>query len=535
VPARRLRARALNGAPVMPEAARIEPGKDAGRPHTQAVCGRPRTPAGDDSQPRQALRVFPLRALSVGALACAILVLLACAGQALAAGRPLQTSFQDPGMFGSEDDVGLTFERARAAGMRVVKVDVDWSSVAPGGNVKPEDFDPADPADARYRWGGVDTAVKVAHAFGIEPFITISAAPLWAERSTGGPSGTNQPDPVELARFAAAAAQRYSGGFAGLPPVRIWEVWNEANASFFLNPQWDGERLLSPTHYRRMVNEVAAAVRSVHPGNLVIAGALFPFTINRSNGHSIGPLRFMRELLCLTGDLKPVPGCGEPVRFDIWSHHPYTSGGPAHRAGHPDSISLGDLPKMRGVLRAAVRAGRVESAGQVRFWVTEFSWDSSPPDPKGVPVNLHARWVAEALYRMWRSGVSLVSWFRLRDGPDGRESGLYFRCATISCARPKPALAAFRFPFVALRSRGRVRVWGRTPGGERRTVVVERKRGRGWARVATLRADSHGIFRRLLRTRRRGRYRARIRGSQDATLSFSLKRTPDLPVNPFGS
>ena len=44
--------------PEMPEAARIEPAKDAGRPHTQAVCGRPRTRDGDDSQARQALRVF---------------------------------------------------------------------------------------------------------------------------------------------------------------------------------------------------------------------------------------------------------------------------------------------------------------------------------------------------------------------------------------------------------------------------------------------------------------------------------------------
>jgi hypothetical protein len=482
-------------------------------------------------------RTVRARRLKFGACALALgaIVLLACAGQALAAGRPLQTSFQDPGMFASEHDVGLTFERARAAGVQVAKVDVGWSSVAPSGDAKPEDFDASNPGDPAYRWGGVDTAVRIARSFGIEPFITISDAPVWAERSSGGRPGTNQPDPTELARFAAAAAQRYSGGFAGLPPVRVWEVWNEANASFFLNPQRDGERLLSPAHYRRMVNEFAAAVRSVHPGNLVIAGALFPFTIDRPTGHSIGPLRFMRELLCLTSDLRPVPTCGEPVRFDIWSHHPYTSGGPAHRAGHPDSVSLGDLPRMRGVLDAAVRGGRVDSRTPVRFWVTEFSWDSSPPDPKGVPVSLHARWVAEALYRMWRSGVSLVSWFRLRDGPDGRESGLYFRCETISCAQPKPALTAFRFPFVAQRSRRRVRVWGRTPGGRRQTVIVERKRGSGWRRVARLRADRHGIFRRLLRTRRRGRYRARIRGSRDATLPFSLKRTPDLPVNPFGS
>src|SRR5206468_8273562 len=56
--------RALDEMPVMPEAARIEPGKDAGRPHTRAVCGRPRTPDGDGSQPRQTLPVFLLSVLS---------------------------------------------------------------------------------------------------------------------------------------------------------------------------------------------------------------------------------------------------------------------------------------------------------------------------------------------------------------------------------------------------------------------------------------------------------------------------------------
>jgi hypothetical protein len=472
---------------------------------------------------------------AIGALAAAAMLVLVFCGQSFAASRPLHTSFQDPGMFGSAEDAELVFGQIRAAGARFAKVDVDWSSVAPAGTVAPDGFDSADPDDSHYRWEGVDQAVRLARAHGIEPFITISETPRWAERASGGRPGTNQPDPIELGRFAGAAARRYSGAFEGLPRVAIWEVWNEANASFFLFPQRDGDRVVSPAYYRRMVNEYAAAVRAVDPGNLVVAGALFPFTVDRPTGHSIGPLRFMRELLCLTEDLRPVPGCGEPVRFDIWSHHPYTSGGPTHRAGTPDSVSLGDLPRMRDVLRAAVRAGRVDSKGRVGFWVTEFSWDSSPPDPMGVPVALHARWVAEALYRMWRSGVSLVSWFRLRDGPDGRQSGLYFYCNTIACGQPKPALAAFRFPFVALRSRGRLRVWGRTPAAARGNVVVERKRGRRWVRVARLRADRYGIFRRLLKSRRRGSYRARLARSRDVSVPFAVMRTPDLPVNPFGS
>jgi hypothetical protein len=42
----------------VPEAAKIESSKDAGSPHTTVVCGRPRTPDGEDLQARQAWRVF---------------------------------------------------------------------------------------------------------------------------------------------------------------------------------------------------------------------------------------------------------------------------------------------------------------------------------------------------------------------------------------------------------------------------------------------------------------------------------------------
>ncbi len=50
--------RASNEMPGVTEAAKIESPKDAGRPHTQVVCGRPRTLGDDDLQPRQAWRVF---------------------------------------------------------------------------------------------------------------------------------------------------------------------------------------------------------------------------------------------------------------------------------------------------------------------------------------------------------------------------------------------------------------------------------------------------------------------------------------------
>jgi hypothetical protein len=52
--------------PGVPEASKIEPSKDAGSPHNQVVCGRRRTPEGEDLQTRQAWRVVLLEALKEG-------------------------------------------------------------------------------------------------------------------------------------------------------------------------------------------------------------------------------------------------------------------------------------------------------------------------------------------------------------------------------------------------------------------------------------------------------------------------------------
>jgi hypothetical protein len=173
----------------------------------------------------------------------------------------------------------------------------------------------------------------------------------------------------------------------------------------------------------------------------------------------------------------------------------------------------------------------------VRFWVTEFSWDSSPPDPIAVPSKLHARWVAEALYRMWKAGVSLVTWFQLRDDPlrtSEFQSGLYLNSgSSYANDKPKLALRAFRFPFVALGGSSGVSVWGRTPWGLRKRVTVQRQAGSAWKTVAVLQANAYGVFAARLPAAGRTSYRARL-ASAETSLPFSLVRPPDRYYWPFG-
>jgi hypothetical protein len=460
--------------------------------------------------------------------------------------QPLETAVGD---YNVDAGTARPLQRIRRSGASSVRIVVRWSEVAPPGASKPAGFDAADPVEPGYRWAALDAKVSATVRSRLKPLLAIIDAPGWAERSSIGRPGARSPDPGELALFARAAARRYSGSVLGLPRVGLWQLWNEPNYFRFLMPQFDsdfglpvpaGARALSPGIYRRMLNAFSASVHAVSSRNLVIAGGTTPFAHRLAKRHIVGPMRFMRELMCLTPRNRPDPRCNQPASFDVWSHHPYTEGGPNHRARDPQSASLGDLPRMRRILRAAIRARHVASRARVRFWVTEFSWDTRPPDPGGVPASTHVRWVSEAMFRMWRSGVSLVTWFQLRDdGRNGRpdsgvfQSGLYFRCASgPRCDRPKPVLTAFRFPFVALPSGRRTLVWGRTPSGRRARVRLELRSGRRWRRVITLRADRYGIFSQRLRRPRRGTMRAVVGRSRSA--AFRIARTRDRAAAPFG-
>ncbi len=132
---------------------------------------------------------------------------------------------------------------------------------------------------------------------------------------------------------------------------------------------------------------------------------------------------------------------------------------------------------------------------------------------------------------MWRHGVTLATWWRIVDDPlhaTPYQSGFFD-----VHWRPKPSLTAFRFPVVAFRRPGGAYVWGRMPAGRRGSVTIQLKAGRTWRRVAMVRTNRYGIFKRRFRTAsRNGLARARFGGEK--SLPFSLRPVPNRAVNPFG-
>jgi hypothetical protein len=445
---------------------------------------------------------------------------------------PLRTSLDDPfTLTGPDRAVG--FQKARAAGASYVRISAVWNAIAP--DSPPDGFNAADPASQGYDWNWLDSTVESAEAAGLTPMLDIINAPSWALASSHG-KRILTPKAASLGQFAKALALQYDGSH-GVPAVHIFQVWNEPNLSQDLAP-------VNAAAYRGLVNAVATSVHGVNKSNLVVAGGLDPFGHKASKKQawsSIAPLAFMRSLLCLSKGAHPHRTCSNQVHFDVWSHHPYTFNGPFGHARGKDDVSLGDLPEMRALLTAGVKQHRILSGHAVQFWVTEFSWDTKPPRRHAAPVGLASRWTAEALYQMWRSGVSLVTWFGLEDkgGKGPYQSGLYFHASSLARAKAKPVRTAFRFPFVAYLDRGHVTIWGRDATSNTRVVTIQRRHGThgGWRTVAKIRSNGSGIFKAnvKLAATKKDWLRASAPGSS-YSLAFSLTRpSSKLRYGPWGN
>lgn len=439
----------------------------------------------------------------------------------------------------------IDFQHVVEAGGKWALSPLRWGEIAPA--KLPASWNAENPADPNYDWHFFDVWVSHAVQAGLTPVFQVRGAPRWAQDCpTPFPvDAPCKPDPKELAAFARAAALRYSGNFPGLPKVSYWQALNEPNLSLFFNPQYEGDKAVSPDLYRVLLNSFYAALKSIDPSNKVIAGGLGPIAVP---GYTIGPMNFTRRLLCMTGrqNPRPLPGdCEGGVHFDIFDIHPYTTGGPTHEGG-PDDVQLGDIPKLTALLAAADRAGRIknDSKQKTPLWATELSWDSNPPDPGGLQMKILSQWTAEALYRSWKAGVHKLFWYSLVDfdpnppvPADILQSGLYFFAPNPADQQPKEVMYAFRFPFVAFPRENGLLVWGRTPTSRGGRVVIQVRQGGKWRGIGRLRANGRGMFSTVLDSgyggNKKGAVRALFRG--EGSLAFPMNPVGDFPQPPFGS
>lgn len=424
---------------------------------------------------------------------------LAVAGHAAASPATFRTGFADP-LFASPNVANreAALSDAVATYASIARLSIPWRGVAP--KAPSPSFQPSDPASAGYDWSTVDAAVRAMTAHGLEPLLVVSNAPKWAEgpnRASTAAPGSWEPDPAAFEAFATALATRYSGSFSEptsggtLPAVHLFEAWNEPNLSTYLNPQWENGKPVSADIYRNLLNAFYAGVKSVQPTATVVGGSLAPFG-DRPGGQRVPPVTFTRELFCFRGGELIKLACPRPAHLDVFSHHPIAVGPPTQSAASEFDATTPDLGRLTRILEKAESTHQVLPAGHKELWVTEFWYDSNPPDPNGVPIAKQARWYEQDLYSFWKQGASVAICLQVIDSPEGKsyasslQAGVYFVDGT-----PKPSQTAMAFPFVAHREGPfKVGVWGIAP--QRGKVRVQALRGGKWKTIATVAAKGQG-------------------------------------------
>jgi hypothetical protein len=411
------------------------------------------------------------------------------------------------------EDPAEAMAEIRALGVDVVRTNVIFYKVyrSPGQRRKPADFNAADPSSSHYDWTATDRLVRLAKSNGIQVMLTVTGP---------GPNFTSasprrcrkvpcsyRPKPSDFGAFAAAAAKRYRGN------VDYYSIWNEPNiGKTWLTPRFQrspsGRVDVAGGIYRKLFLAGHGAIAKNDPAR---AGrVLFGETA------AIGsPLPLLRAALCLDtrgrsfrGRLAKLHGCSGRVRklnIGGFAIHPYNQGAygsPRSRTKTETSLPLGYIPRLHRLINGAVRHGRI--GGGKGIFMTEFGFQSKPPDPFGVSPGQQAQFMNES-DRLFYSDrrVRAVAQYELVDVPEKDQFNTGLRYRRVNGGTRKPAYDAYRVPLVVTRrSANAVEVYGQVrpartlAGGASTTVAVQVSQGGGaFQTVAQPRTGARGIFR----------------------------------------
>jgi hypothetical protein len=476
--------------------------------------------------PRVTISAMSIRRLSVIALFVSLAVVLGSFAPPAHAGT-FTRGFVDDVWFDGPAD-GITpqtwITKTLATGGRLVQIEVDWPSVEP--TAPPAGANPSDPAGSQFDFTDLDSRVEEIVSGGLTPVFLVTDAPRWAEANGGTASeystGSYEPNAAAYGALGEALAKRYSGSYpnplvpgTNLPRVRYMQAWAEANTGFHLAPQWTkvhGKAVnTGATIYRGMLNAFYAGVKAGSPSDVVLTTGLEGYGDAPLTGlQRVHPVTFLENVLCLSPTLKRVKCAGGPAHFDIDAADPYDSFSPTTHAINKTDASAPDLARLSAVTKAAVKRGTLLPHKTKPLWVTEFGYDSKPPNPSAVSTATQAKWLEEGFYIFWHEGASAAMWYLVRDQtPPYNEnyfSGVYFRNGT-----PKPSFTAYSFPFVIMAATGsKPQAWGIAPVGG--SVKVQLKSSHGWKTVQALHAGAGKVFDFSASSLAHGKYRASVSG-----------------------
>jgi hypothetical protein len=397
---------------------------------------------------------------------------------------------------------------ARALGVNYIRTIVLWNRIAP--SRRPSGFRGDDPAAYGGAWAPWDALVAGARRRGIKVLMTVSGpGPDW---SSGCPKGTPRrntckPSTPEFERFVRAVGKRYRTA------VGTWSIWNEPNLDGWLRPQRVGSRgrsyVYSARKYRDLYRAGERALTASGNGrDRILLGETAPV----SNRRAVGPAEFLREVFCL--DSRGVPfrgaaasrrGCTKPRRIPASgiAQHPYTPAAACtpRCAGGPNDVTIASLGRLGRLLDNAVRRGRLSAPARSNVWITEFGFQSNPPNPGPISLAEQAGFINWSEWIAFRNPrVRSYAQYEIEDpGAATFNTGLRRQ----GFDRRKPSWGAFRTPLFVVRSgASSVRVFGAVrPGGAHRVEVQARDARGRFRKVTSIRTSAAGYLYVRLRAR----------------------------------
>ncbi|HEV2769253.1 MAG TPA: hypothetical protein VGV40_03625 [Solirubrobacteraceae bacterium] len=365
-------------------------------------------------------------------------------------------------------------------------------------------------------WDKFDDLVRYARELNIDVLLNVTGpGPAWAHgkppRSLRKYAEAWRPDAGDYKDFVRAVAERYTGrtrdenaGRSKLPRVSTWTLWNEPNQAGWLAPQWGtdpdtGLRIPEAAkRYRTLFHTGRSALNAAgHGGDRILLGELAPQGNDKKAANEpLTPGRFLREMFCVDANLRELRGrsarARDCARFGAtratgFAHHPYTKN-VSPTAGNPDQdwftmANIGELGKLLDAISQAT-GGKLPAG--LPLWMTEFGFESSPPDPhQGVSLGDGALWSNQGEFLAWANPrLASQAQFLLSDAGPARQhtagskafwktyqSGLLF-----ANGAAKPAFQAYKFPFLVGRAGDSVWVWGQVryrPNGVKTAVRLE--------------------------------------------------------------
>ena len=446
-----------------------------------------------------------LRTLPLALLVCLIALLLSSAP---AHARAFEVGMAADGLLlnGSEADGRKAVARWRELGVDTVRLQVQWSRVAPQSRAytPPEGWDPANHRDG-YQWGDVDRAVRLITEGGLRPILLLGGPPpLWGSSRPRAGNPRYEPSAWQFGQFAAAVAGRYGD------VTEDYILWNEPNLPLWLQPQarCKGKSCtpVSPHIYRYMVRAAYPAMKAVDPSSRILIGALAP-TGGRlqSKNANMKPMQWLRAFGCLNDKLQPIVTgpCRtfQPAPADGFAYHPHSTKHPPNEPyPNKDDASIASLKRVENLLDVLQNANRLQGTTKpLGIWLDEYAYQTNPPDKlRGVTPGRQDRYLQQASYIAWRDpriqNLTQYLWEDERMAGGKRYTGWQSGLLTID-GEAKPALDHFDDPIWVDVPRNVI--WGQIrPGTEHDVTVQVRPAGSGttWQNVRQLRTTFDGSW-----------------------------------------